>query len=73
MPNTSNKPIVSGYVENNDKKEHLRIEAAKRGITLSRYVGLLLEKATSGYTDFDVAGFDETFPAKQYQRRKPPK
>jgi hypothetical protein len=67
---SSNNPVISAWVTDNDKREKLRIEAAKRGITLSRYAGLLLEKATNGYTDFDIEGYEETFKAKQYQRRK---
>lgn len=67
---TSNRNVVSAYVANIDNKETLRIEAAKRGMTLSRYCGLLLDKATNGYTDFDVAGHEETFKPKQYVPRK---
>lgn len=70
MTKPTNNPVVSAWVTDNDKKEQLRIEAAKRGMTLSRYCGLLLEKATNGYTDFDITGHEETFKTKPYKRRK---
>lgn len=71
MANPTNKPVISVWIVDNDTREQLRIEAAKRGMSLSRYAGLLLEKATKGFTDFDIEGYEETFGAKQYQRRKP--
>lgn len=61
--------IVSAYVQDPDKKELLRIEAAKRGMALSRYVGLLIEKATADYTDFNVQGHDVTRLRGKYQRK----
>jgi hypothetical protein len=70
MSKSNNDPVVSAWIPDNDKKEQLRIEAAKRGMTLSRYAGLLLEKATNGYTDFDIEGHEETFKAKHYKQRK---
>lgn len=66
MNGSSSNHTVSAWVTDTDKKEKLRIQAALRGMTLSRYCGLLLEKATKNYTEFDVDGHDETFP----QRRK---
>ena len=65
MSKSRNDPAISIWITDNDKKEHLRIEAAKRGMTLSRYAGLLLEKATKNYTDFDIEGYEETFPRRK--------
>jgi hypothetical protein len=69
MTNTNNSPVISVWIVDHEAKEHLRIEAAKRGISLSRYAGLLLEKATKGFTDFDIEGYEETFPTKYKPRR----
>lgn len=69
MTKSSNNHTVSAWVTDTDKKEQLRIQAALRGMTLSRYCGLLLEKATKNYTEFDIEGHDETFPQRRKNRK----
>lgn len=50
----SRQTTISVDVRSKDAQDRLRLEAAKRGLTRSDYVRLLLEFATNNYTKFDI-------------------
>ena len=45
-------PTISVYIPTQGAKQTLRLEAAKRDLSLSKYCGLLLEKVTNRFTFF---------------------
>lgn len=50
----SKQTTISIDVQSQENQDRLRLEAAKRGLTRSNYVRLLIEKATKHYTSFDI-------------------
>lgn len=60
---------VTVDVQDQEKVHRLRLEAAKRGLTRSNYCRLLLEKATNGFTDFDIPGHEIKFKDDLNQRK----
>lgn len=57
----SKTTAVCADVLDAERKHKLRMEAAKRGMTISKYVSLLIEKATQNYSNFDIPGHEIKF------------
>jgi len=58
MNNDERRNLGISFAVSSDLAETLRTEAAKRGVSRSKLIFLLLQEKTQGFNNFNVRGYD---------------